>query len=353
VYVNVPEGTTALRVEARQIGGRSISLRALTPEGRTPPAGMGKDYLGRSAGVLWMLRASSRETYDQTFAAPRPGVWQFWITHDDGLPPRSFDAQETSPATPVNATLRVTALSVEAGAESHADRDGRGTVSFKNRFVDVPNAKVATLGIGSERREQPVLNAGAMPTFFDIEVPAGTQRLSAEVALPTNAGPTGSAQVSLGIFYLTGAKDRPVSRISYDTLPGTRKHIDIPNPSPGRYRISLDASGKLPTGGLRVDYRDVLFHPMFGSGTVTDTAATLKPGDRKDAQVQFRIDARPQAPRSLLAEVGLFAQGIGSMEMPPDYSKLAGDADKRGEPPPPVTIETVPVPLAVQRVRID
>jgi len=62
--------------------------------------------------------------------------------------------------------------------------------------------------------------------------------------------------------------------------------VESKNPKAGKYTIVLDPV-RVPEEGLKVAYRDVVYHTVFGTVTSNDTATELKPGEIKRAAVSL------------------------------------------------------------------
>jgi hypothetical protein len=85
------------------------------------------------------------------------------------------------------------------------------------------------------------------------------------------------------------------------------KHYALANPLPGRYRIALDPIA-VPPGGVAATYRDVIYHPVYGSVEVSPVESSSS-GEVKSALTKVTVRARPADGRELGAQVGLFLQG--------------------------------------------
>ena len=165
-----------------------------------------------------------------------------------------------------------------------------------------------------------------------------------------NAENATSGTVGLGIFFVPKEPGKSIMPIAYEVQPGHSKRLEVAAPPAGRYRIAVDAWGAKGKG-LRVKYRDVVFHPLYGGDVEQEVpAVTLKQGERVESTLRPRIDAYPRDGRTLLAEVGLFGKPYGHMSLPRDYYARRFAAIVEGKEPPKVTVVTDPVPLAVHTV---
>jgi subtilisin family serine protease len=325
VFVNVPPRATALHLSIRQRNGKRVVIGAQMPDGR---------YL-----IPLERNPLGRETYEFTFGRPLAGVWQFWLTHDDGNVPTLYDATEPRPAPWCEFTMQITALGFESAAQPQPSADKEAPVGFINRFAPIRNATIIPLGVGSVRVEEPVLKAGIAPSYFDIDVPPGASRLEAEV----DGGSTPHANISLIIFYISPNRRDPARYVAYDIGPGTRKHVEQANPEPGLYRICVDAWGGVPAGGIKVHYSDVLFHPAYGTLTVRDQVSDVRVSETHQAVVEWRVRAKP-TDRRLALEVGLFSADVVNMKT--NARELAAT----GKPITDQVIANEQVPLATRMI---
>ena len=334
--MNVPEGTTALRVEAQQKGGRSMTLYAQAPNGLSYFEGVRDDGDGGVARSAWRLAASDLERYDQTFARPEPGVWQFWMTHDGGLTPTSYDDKETTPATAADVSFKITAVGVRSKGDVLADSNGRVQATFTNEMSTIDQSQVRLLGIGAARDMQSVVTG--LLQLHDVEVPQGATRLVAEVTPDEASG----GHLGLGIFYISDNPRKAVARIAYDVAPGRTKRLEIKSPPAGRYRIAVDVWGT-DAKAVSVKYRDIIFHPLYGREVSNHApAVNVKRAGRVEAALDLRIDNYPSNGRTLLAEVGLFGRPYGHMSLPRDYYARLMTATFEGKAPPKVVIDSEP-----------
>ncbi len=343
-FVNVPPGTTALRVQATQRHGRHAVLFALAPDGELPQAGVTTNGDGTSYALPWKLPSSNRETYDQTFVHPLPGVWQLWITHDDGFSPKKYDPDETRPAAASDFTMHVTALGLDSSSTT-TEPASAATVNFVNRLGTVERATVQAMGVGTLREDRMTLPAGFAPVFHELDVPEGASRLEAA------ADADSSANISLAVFRIDDADARIARLLVHDASPGARKFLTLMKPAAGKYKVCVDAWGDVPERGVSVRYRDVLYHPLYGTLHVNDTAATLAAGEHHPASISWAVNAWPIGNRQLVGEVGLFGESyvnmstvtervpiatqIFSLEKPgthvPDPSRTAGSSSDRDQ----------------------
>jgi hypothetical protein len=282
VFANVPAGATAVHVHVTQKDGKHF-FGVQLPDGRNLSLGQ---------------RTPVGDTFDISVDRPLAGVWQFWLSADI---PTSYDPSDASPAPACQFTMQITALGIEPNGDDQTAAHPEMTASFTNKFAPAEDVAVKAIGVGSVRTDEPVLTPGWQPLFYDIDVAAGTSKIEADVD-------GGTGDISLMIFRVPGEK-QDAKTVAYDIGPGARKHVEVNNPEAGHYKVCLDLWNAARPGGVRVKYRDIVFHPAFGEARVTDAPRDLKPGETRTVTVDTEVRARPSDARQLVAEVGLFGKG--------------------------------------------
>jgi hypothetical protein len=333
VFVNVPEGTSALHIRVTQKNGTSVALRAKMPDGRTPSTGPGDTS-------RWFLPSSDLKAFDQTFVDPPPGVWQFWMTHDGGLWPTAFDPAAPRPLKACDFTIRVTAEGLDSNATVAPTHGSGAEVTFTNRFDALKGARMVPVGIGAMREDAPVIRPGFSPVFYDLEIPKGTTKFEADVSSDRTA-----ANLSLFLVRVPDDNVTPLEYQSYELGPGGHKHIELTSPPPGKYKICIDAWGGVPQEGLKLHYSDVIYHPIFGKVVVDDAARDLRVGEIRRANVQFQLDTPPTQGRKLVAQVGLFCEDCTALD-PSAYTEALRKASETK------WVTSDPSPAAVKPVSI-
>jgi hypothetical protein len=306
MFVRVPEGANSVRVQVEQHGGRNMTLQALMPTGELPKSGeVTIDDEGSAFLHSWRLLASDRTRYDQTFVRPAAGVWQFWLSHDNGTVPDAFDPNEPQPVGESTFTMRVTAVGGAPGNIVIAKSQQQATIRFTNRLGPIADAEFEAMGLGEARTDDPIVKPGLSPLLYDVTVPPGTSKLTAEV--------DGQADISLVIFQVTNTGPKPVNGMAQEIGPGGRKYVVVSSPKPGTYKIVVDAWRGVPSQGLRIHYQDALFHQAFGDVKVQGKAATLASGERLEAEMTWVLRRTPEKGRTSIVEVGIFSPAHVSM----------------------------------------
>jgi subtilisin family serine protease len=333
VFVNVPEGATALRVHVKQARGCNVTLRAQAPDGQDPKVSSSDGEKTED----WYIPSSRRRTYDQTFQRPVPGVWQLWLTHDDGWAPRSYDPSLAN-SEPCDFAMTVAALGVTSASEYSGEH--RATVTFTKTLGASGDAQVRPLGLGSVRSESVTLEPGLRPLLYDLTVVAGTSRIAIDAAAVVAT----DANVSLILFRLTDNARDEVQYVAREIGKGARKHLEVVNPRPGRYRIALDAWGDVPREGFTVRYHDTVYHPLYGEAHVENQPDMREQAASYRAVVTWDPRARPEKDRRLSVEVGLFSENVVIMK------SLWRELLRAGKPITDAEVILAPVPIATHTI---
>lgn len=336
--INVPPGLSALRVRVKRADG----IDDLPKNGVDNWQFIVDDPLGRRLPYS-MWRAPVNEGREaqpvkgewiQIFPHPVPGVWQFF--HEVRFP---FVSATGAKLKSTDVTWEFTGYSIASRGDS-----GSGMVSFSNVSSSPLKAKISALGLGSERETSLTLKPDAEATLFEIDVPAGSQRL--EVNL-TSADPK-----SIVGLYIYKKPDEPVESIDdlggaeynpaiiyYDNSGVVSKHWAIDEPKPGKYVVAIDPL-RAPGTGVMVRYSDLIVNPVYGEVSCSDNESVITPGGEKSTKLEWNVRAVPTGNRKIVAVAALTSSDFG-------YSKLAGNRWT-----PSARLELVPVPLATHRVAI-
>jgi hypothetical protein len=298
-YVDVPPGLAALTVKLTKDGGKSV-WSAQDPTGRSLP-------FSPYGSEIWQPAPLDLESQEQHFSYgdPVPGVWQFRVWNSEPQSMQDLDAVDWTRPMPID--VQIQGWAATAGPAVPAQSAGSPTdVQFQNHGA-VFEASIEAIGLGATRDAEVTLRPGLDPTSFDVLVEPGTRRI--EMQFEHAAA---DAQVGLYVYKVPEGERRHTTLstdhtalIYYDSSFQPRKRHVIETPPPGRYRITLDPI-RVPPAGVRVAWRDTVYHPMYGSVEVADTRSLLPAGDSKKARARAVVRARPSDDRELLAEVALF-----------------------------------------------
>ncbi len=324
--IDVPQGLSALKVRLKRADGEDFPwLWVQDPTGRTLPY-----HLYGSAQEDERRGVAVKGESIQTFENPVPGVWEFYL-------------QEWSPTLKPAATrLKATDVTWDfAGYAVGQKADGvERSVAFTNEPAQEARAKAVGLGLGSASEREIVLHPGVEASLFELEVPEGASRIEAALEQESAA-----ATVGLYIYKIPEHIEEMVgdqtALVYYDPSHQMRKSWVLEKPKAGKYVIAVDPIN-VPASGVKLRYRDVMYHPLFGTLSVDDKESLLGPGATRAVKVGWKLQAKPADGRSLVAEVGLIYAEAG-------YSKAAG---KKGTPTE-NELEIVPIPVARQIIRLD
>lgn len=280
VYVNVPPGTSALRIQLRQEHGR-IRLHAQGPDRRVD-----EDW-GFAVGY------SREKEIDATLRDPLPGIWRLWVDNSAYDYPTYYDVQLPRPAPDCEFELTVIALGAET-RQVTADR-----VEFKHLLGTPTDPRLKGGALGEAQTDSFLLQPGLAGRWFELEVPAGSERVIVEMAGPGVSNTSASLLLFQDLKHPSGGW----TLAAYRRTAGLDKRIDFRNPKPGRYKVCIDP-WDLPAGGVDVRYRAAVFHPKFGQVTVSEVVAT---GITTRATLASAPAPVPVAGRTKVAAVDLFA----------------------------------------------
>jgi hypothetical protein len=340
VWVHVPEGLSALYLHVKRADGNDGGrLNVQDPTKRFLPYSLYGSSQGDTSGGTFV----KGEAFE-TFTNPVPGLWQFYLQESSnfsGLKPPGERLKSTE------VIWEVTGTRIFSKEEPSAELGTERSVAFTNAGSASVQARITAMGIGSARDEEVLLQPGLQAQTFQVQVPAGATRLEvtsdqespdATVGLYVYKAPEGPGKK----FGDTKTGGDATALLYYDPSGLRSKHWILESPKPGTYVIALDPL-KVAASGVKIRYRDVLYHPVFGTVNCDDSKGALGPSASKSATVHWRIAAKPADGRKSVVEVGFIDEDRG-------YSKVA---DTVGTPDQEKKLEIVPVPLATQILQID
>jgi subtilisin family serine protease len=283
-FMHVPEGTEAL------LGNRTdIVLLTIDPLKRY------RHFLSATPMAI---------------AMPRPGTWEIVARHVS--PPellRDVPAGAPSPRLSYSFDLTAVGAGLEAATPVVLEPGESDTtqVVVNNRFGPFEGGLVS-LALGGARTVHKTFSAREQKVF-DLIVPEGSPLLLAELT-----GGTASRQdVDLYLFDCTG-KECHFSNVatSLGVLPQVRKI----RPTPGLWKVVVDAT-RAPTGGIAVEYRDLIADPSLGQVTTMDPSTRRLAGARWTATANVRLTKLPRDGRQPHAVFAVAAVVPGGGQMIP------------------------------------
>jgi hypothetical protein len=301
-YVDVPEGLSALTVELRKGDGHT-TWSAQDPTGRYLPVG----GYGTELAVPGPLSDPSK-TQRHFYADPVPGVWQFTMRAPEPHSRAELEAVADW-SQPMALEVEMRGWKAQDGtASALSASNGLTEVRFRNPSGQ-QGLKIQPVGLGAARTTQISLQSGLKAAIMEVLVPPGSSELEVQLeGIPT------SARVGLYVYKVPederrrkttlGAVTDDTALIHQDPSSQPRKRYVLKAPPPGRYRVAVDPIS-VPDGGVKVVYRDTVYHSVFGSAEVKEVTGVVAGAD-PSAQVAIDVRARPSDGRELVATVGLF-----------------------------------------------
>ncbi len=249
MFIEVPEGTRALRVGLDATGIVQLGLRR--PDGRQE---LGSEP--KASG------AQSRVVPD-----PMPGVWEAVVTavHEVG----TYAPDYPRPLTPISAVLRAAVYRVDVTGEGLAASGsvGIGHLTAVNRGAPFSGAAVTT-SLGSARHLERNIATWEQHRY-DIDVPGGT----AELFIAAEGG--SEDDLDLYLFDCTRQSPAPCVPAGAATHPARGDRLSYRTPAAGRWAVVVDAA-RLSGPRSRYRYLDVVMNPALGATAAAD-ADTVRP----------------------------------------------------------------------------
>jgi hypothetical protein len=232
---------------------------------------------------------------------PTPGVWAAVLPNRyDAF---TFDETRASPLPPTSVSLSASLIGMNVQVplvENASTGQAREIqVAARNRFAGFQG------GIGS----YPLASFGEVESrvapreqkLFDIAVPRGTTQLLVELAdVPEGA------DLDLYLFDCTG-KSCETRRVRVG--PDSRESISVSSPSPGSWKLVVDAA-RVPAGGAAFKLRDYFLDPTLGSLAAADAVERRDPDASWNAKASVWAASDPPAGRGLCAIAAGAGDGI-------------------------------------------
>ena len=314
-FFNVPENTAAFKFEMNVQNGNLRSTLF--------------DPSGNEAGLVYSLPRGVRPPHStggkqsRTVVNPEPGVWEVVVVnHDMSDAGRNKDRTSSgmlaaAKQLPGKFTYTASVYGVEilSRMESIESLQGKQLeVSFINRqgpFVGTTRSEA----LGSGFSDQLVFMNQDPPRVYEIDVPAGTESLRAQINAPAQPG----ADVDLYLYECTpdrcgaleplihhNCKGDGCELKAFGIGPSANEVVEMANPNPGKWKVVIDPVS-LPAGKIQCDYLDLFTHRVFG-----EISSDLKAQPRAGAQhwqeqIKVNVDAMPQGERTLMALIGVMS----------------------------------------------
>ncbi|MBM7859288.1 S8 family serine peptidase [Lentzea nigeriaca] len=288
LFVNVPKGTTALKVDMNaggaEAGKGQVRFLRFTPQGVPLDVTSSTNCYNPDAGA----GCSGGTPTSRTVTSPMAGVWEIVV-----------EARRTSDAdlAPYSVTASVLGTSISPNPDVIASAALGAPL---NRSYTVTNTQAAFNGrlvagsVGSAKSDRPSI-ANLETKFFDIQVPAGASKLTATI------GNTSDASADLDLFVLNCTSGTCVTAgTSADG--DSEESVTVNAPAAGLWRVQIDGYS-VPAGTTAYDYFDVYTAAGLGTLTVTDSNADRAAGASWNAAGVITPLGQPGAGRVLRGEL--------------------------------------------------
>jgi hypothetical protein len=300
-FIRVPEGTSELKLESPNVT-RGVAIRVMPP-----------------SGLIGVLYAQASGAWKSTIEKPVAGVWEIiveqknWeLLRDDkgtiqriggiALLQTRMEPQSTVP-------IHLTASVIGIGKAASGNRkvfapngpSASKQVIFLNRYGELKGAETRA-ALGAMRTETVTLTRGEIAARREIEVAPGTSSLQVSIS---GAGDS-AADADLYLYDCTDEKRGCEFRKSSAGV-GADEVLMIDSPSAGRWVVVIDPY-ELPNAKAKLEYTEVVTHPVFGTAKVTSLPRTLASGQQWQVEVTDDVRATPAGPRRLCAMVTVVDQ---------------------------------------------
>ncbi|GAA3635571.1 S8 family serine peptidase [Lentzea roselyniae] len=288
LFVNVPKGTTALKVDmaagGAEAGKGQVRFLRFTPQGVPLDVTSSTNCYNPDAGA----GCSGGTPTSRTVTSPMPGVWEIVVEAR-----RTSDAAEA----PYSVTASVLGTSISpnpdvvpsAALGTPLDRSYTVTntqAAFNGRLVAGPVGSATTGRLSIANLET---------KFFDIQVPAGASRITTTIGNPSDAG------ADLDLFLLNCTSGSCV--VAGQSADGdSEESVSVNAPAAGLWRVQVDGYA-VPTGTTQYDYIDVYTAAGLGTLTVTDSNADRAAGASWTVAGVITPQGQPGAGRVLRGEL--------------------------------------------------
>src|SRR5579862_619218 len=280
-FYYIPAGTSAFRVHLTIPNGKpTLRAYAFSPD--------------RSADLKWdYVGGTEKGVLDKVILNPVPGVWEIELWDNNFV--FQPDQIDSKPLAPIPTDLTVSLIGFTATpdawqlAAGAAGQAHPGQVKFSNAFAPI-DAKSNSFPLGSEFNATKTISAGEAQTT-ELEIPEGTARLEVSI------GQASDAHADLDLYIYLATKGTWVLRGRSDST-SSNESVIIDHPDAGKWKFVVDAF-HVPGGSVQYKYRDVFFHPAFGSVSVDDKDQVRNRKDSWDVSANVEVRAAPVGERVL------------------------------------------------------
>ncbi len=288
LFVNVPAGTTALKVDmtagGTEAGKGQVRFLRYTPQGIGFDSNSSTSCYNPDAGA----GCAGGSPTSRTVANPMTGVWEIVI-----------EARRTSDAdvAPYSVTASVLGTSISPNPDVIASAT-LGTPVNRTYTVTntqaVFNGRLAAGGVGSAKSDRPTIENLASQEY-QVAVGAGATKLTATIGNTADQG----ADLDLSVFNCTtGSCVLAGSSADADS----EESVTIANPAAGTWLVVVDGYA-VPAGTTAYDYFDVYTSAALGTLSVTDSNADRAAGASWTVPGVITAQGQPGAGRVLRGEL--------------------------------------------------
>lgn len=289
LFVNVPKGTSALKVDlaagGAEAGKGQVRFLRYTPQGIGFDSNTSTNCYNPDAGA----GCAGGTPTSRTVANPMAGVWEIVVEAR-----RTSDADEA----PYSVTASVLGTSVSPNPDTIASAT-LGTpiersYTVTNTQAEFTGRLAAQPALGSAKQARPTI-ANLESQQYQVAVGAGATRLTATIGNTADQG----ADLDLSVYNCTTGTCVLAGQ-SADA--DSEESVTIANPAAGNWLVLVDGYA-VPKGTTEFDYFDVFTSAGLGTLTVSDTNAQRAAGATWNATGVITPQGQPGAGRVLRGEL--------------------------------------------------
>ncbi|MGW6933937.1 S8 family serine peptidase [Lentzea sp. NPDC054927] len=288
LFVNVPQGTTALKIDmaagGAEAGKGQVRFLRFTPQGVPLDVTSSTNCYNPDAGA----GCAGGTPTSRTITSPMSGVWEIVV-----------EARRTSDV--AEAPYSVTASVLGTTISPNPDVIASATLGTPlNRSYTVTNTQAAFNGrlvagaVGSAKTGR--LTIGNLETQeYAIQVPAGASRLTVTIGNPSDQG----ADLDLIVQNCTSGTCLTAGQSADGD---SEESVTLANPAAGAWKVIVDGFA-VPQGTTQYDYFDVYTAAGLGTLSVTDANADRAAGASWTVPGVITAQGQPGAGRVLRGEL--------------------------------------------------
>jgi hypothetical protein len=303
VFVLVPRGTQVFNLRAKLKGCRG-ALEIMDPAGESPIRIAGA--FPHDENVLEPVKDGEIQ---RSVDSPMPGVWQISIANGaDSF--FSYDDKAPNPLQPCDFSVSASALGTDLQPAAKRVKAGQAyTARITNRLAKF-NSRIESVGLGSARIAEPILNGELQQVIYELNVPKGTTRLEAVI----DGASDPEADVNLFLFDSTG--ELPYLA-AYSVSDDSQKRAEVLDPKPGKWQVVVDPY-HLPHGSTQINYRDTFYHDVFGNIEVSSQKVGAEKIKTDPTSFSVQLRARPEGDRVLVGAIDVVSDDVYVTIVDPD-----------------------------------